>query len=295
MSNDPDEMPDLSDIDQAMLSAISRRQREDIPLSLEQERLLDAWIAGALPSNEARQAAELTKLNKFAAEHILERRLIAAANEGPDVPSALSARILRGASARRPSRHGQFQLRWPRLNVLQWLGAGSALTAATVLVALGLQALWPELQPKQRYQIAMVAYDDRSVLFQEPQYRTRGKREQPTSPGTSSTARPTAGIFRDVEVPTNLLRRAIQAATGEKSEVALSELMSHLRLPTGLSGKSIRIVIDTALSSEIVPMDSAEITPVRVYDLDDPQNASLRSKTKPLSPDTPAILLTRSP
>src|SRR4051794_9015837 len=100
MSVDPkgSDMPDLSEIDRALLSAISHRQLENRPLSSDQERLLDAWIAGELSSNEADRAAELTSSSKLAAERILERRLIAAANEGPDVPSAVSARIMRAAS-----------------------------------------------------------------------------------------------------------------------------------------------------------------------------------------------------
>src|SRR6266446_89170 len=103
MSDDPknrEEAPlsgipdDLNEIDRAMLLAISHRQRDSTPLSLEQERLLDSWIAGRLPSKDADLAAELTRFNMLAAERILERRLIAAANDGPDVPVGLSARIL---------------------------------------------------------------------------------------------------------------------------------------------------------------------------------------------------------
>ena len=101
MSNDPKDrgdppgdMPDdLEATDRAMLSAISRRQRDNTPLSLDQERLLDSWIAGRLPPNDADRAADLTKSNKLAAERILEHRLLTAANAGPDVPSALSERI----------------------------------------------------------------------------------------------------------------------------------------------------------------------------------------------------------
>ena len=85
---------DLNEVDRAMLLAISHRQRDTTPLSLEQERLLDNWIVGHLPSEEIDRAAQLTRSNKLAAERILERRLMAAANEGPDVPVALSARIL---------------------------------------------------------------------------------------------------------------------------------------------------------------------------------------------------------
>jgi hypothetical protein len=70
ISEDPNDMEDkhpigmsddLQPIDRAMLLALSHRQRNSTPLSLDQERLLDSWVAGRL----------------------LECRLIAAANEGP--------------------------------------------------------------------------------------------------------------------------------------------------------------------------------------------------------------------
>jgi hypothetical protein len=131
MSNgakDRDDVPpagipdDLHAIDQAMILAISHRQRDDTPLSLDQERLLDSWIAGRLPSNDADRAAELTKHNKLAAERILERRLIDATNRSSDVPSALSARMLRVSRPPRTRVGGIFSLQWPTLNAWQWSG-----------------------------------------------------------------------------------------------------------------------------------------------------------------------------
>jgi hypothetical protein len=104
MSKDPKDMEDrppmgmsddLQSIDQAMLLALSHRQRDSTPLSLDHERLLDSWMADRLPPIDADRAAELTKHNRFAAERILERRLISAANEGPGVPSTLAARVNR--------------------------------------------------------------------------------------------------------------------------------------------------------------------------------------------------------
>src|SRR4051794_6765760 len=98
MGNDPkdrqdadvDGTPDdLSVLDQAVLLAISHRQRDSTPLSLDQDRLLDSWISGRLPPEDRIRAAELAKHNTFAAERILESRLIAAANEGSSVPNVL--------------------------------------------------------------------------------------------------------------------------------------------------------------------------------------------------------------
>ena len=258
-------MPDdLNDIDRAMLTAISHRQRDNTPLSLDEERILDNWIAGALPSRDADRAVELTKHNKIAAERILERRLIAAANEGPDIPSALSARILRAsqpshfqiaaserivfseaafarldASTVSPSlnlrapwspRPGSiFNLRWPSFSAWQWSGLGAAAAAFAVVVVFGFQ-IWPaQLRSDQNFQIAMVTLDDRSILIEEPRYRTRGKRVQAPSPDAPSSQKPTEGYFQDVEVPTTLLRRAINAAAVDKGEPEYSELMTYLR------------------------------------------------------------------
>jgi len=172
---------DLNEIDRAMLSAISHRQRDDIPMSFEQERLLDSWIAGRLSSDDADRAAELTKHNKLAAERILERRLVAVANEGPDVPSALSARIL---SASRPPISGRgalFSLRWPTFSAWQWSGLGAAAAAIAVIAViavLGFEVWRVHLQSDQSFQIAMVTIEDRSVLIEGSGYRTRGRRRK---------------------------------------------------------------------------------------------------------------------
>ena len=66
---------DVPPTDRAMLLALSHRQRDSTPLSLDQERLLDSWMADRLPPIDADRAAELTKHNRFAAERILERFL----------------------------------------------------------------------------------------------------------------------------------------------------------------------------------------------------------------------------
>ena len=109
---------DLRSIDRAMLLALSHRQRDSTPLSLDQERLLDSWIADRLPPIDADRAAELTKHNRFAAERILERRLISAANEGPGVPSTLAARVLR---ASRPPRTEDGRNIQPAMANAQWV------------------------------------------------------------------------------------------------------------------------------------------------------------------------------
>ena len=54
-----------------MLLALSHRQGDSTRLSLDQERLLDSWVAGGLSPSDADRAAELAKHNLFAAERVL--------------------------------------------------------------------------------------------------------------------------------------------------------------------------------------------------------------------------------
>ena len=69
---DPLGMPDdLRPTELAMLLALSHRQGDSTPLSLDQERLLDSWVAGGLSPSDADRAAELAKHNLFAAERVL--------------------------------------------------------------------------------------------------------------------------------------------------------------------------------------------------------------------------------
>jgi hypothetical protein len=47
----------LRSTDRALLTALSHRQGDSMPLSPDQERLLDNWVAGRLSSTDADQAA----------------------------------------------------------------------------------------------------------------------------------------------------------------------------------------------------------------------------------------------
>ena len=197
---------DLRSIDRAILLALSHRQRDSTPLSLDQERLLDSWISDRLPPIDADRAAELTKHNRFAAERILERRLISAANEGPGVPGTLAARVLRASRPPRRGAGGIFNLRWPTLSGWQLSGLGVAVAATAVIAVFGFQFWQAQLQPDQSFQIAMVTIEDRSVLA-EGARRTRGIQPQAPSPYTSLGEKPAESRYRDIDIPTALLRK----------------------------------------------------------------------------------------
>jgi hypothetical protein len=306
MSDDPKTsgMPDLNEIDRAMLSAISHRQRDNTPLSPEQERLLDDWIAGRLPSSEADRAAELTKFNKLAAERILDRRLIAAANEGPDVPSALSERILSASRPPMSGRGGLFNWRWPTFSAWQWSGLGAAATAAIAVIAVFTLVFWQglsdhdfqfareQLSSDQRFQIAMVTIEDRNALIEEPRYRTRGRRQQSSNSDGPTTQTPTVSGIHDLEIPTTLLRRAINSSSYDKQFIEHSELMSSLRAQEQSFDSQALILIDSALADSISENTKRSSTQIRVYDLDDPSASTIRSKIRKLPADAHAILLT---
>ena len=182
---DPIDGPDdLRSTDRAMLVALSHHQGDSTPLSPDQERLLDGWVDGRLSSIDTDQAAELAKHNVFAAERVLERRLISAASEGPGVPGTLAGRVLRASRSPRTRTARTFNLRWPTFSALQWSGLG-ALAAATVAIAVfGFQFWQQQLRPQQSFQIAMVTLEDRSVLA-EGVRRTRGP--QTPSPQTAES------------------------------------------------------------------------------------------------------------
>ncbi len=306
---------DLRPIDLAMLLALSHRQRDSTPLSLDQERLLDSWIGGRLPPIDADRAAELPKHNRFAAERILESRLLSTANEGPGVPSTLTARVFRTsrphnerAADHVPERRliaarsgalsalaaappppktatgGIFNLRWPTLSGWQWSGLGAAVAATAVITVFGFQFWQARSRPDQSFQIAMVTIEDRSVLSVGAR-RTRGP--------IASTGSESGSYFRDVDVPTGLLQRAIASASTNKAVVEHSDLMNYLRSQNDAFDNQVRILIDSTLADSLSgKRDEPHSIRVRVYDLDDPRTATIRRKIKALQAEAHFILLT---
>lgn len=272
----PDEGGDLRPIDQALLLAIGRHKRGVVPLTLDQDRLLDDWVAGRLPPADAERAAELTKSNSFAAERVLERRLIEAANSGPGVPPALTARVL---AAARPieTQPSKSWFRLPSFSGLQWSMAGAAVAAMLAVAVFSLQ-LVQERRSDQRIQVAMVTFDDRSPLSR-PIQRSLGN--QPTAT--------TESVSRDLDVPADVLRRAL-AGTGADRAAAAAQLLTYLPAPPNAAGKSVQILIDSALNDRLaVDWRTRAVVPIRVYDLDDTRTTPIRNAIK--VPATAGILM----
>jgi hypothetical protein len=303
---------ELRSTDQAILTALSHCQGDSTPLSLDQERLLDGWVTGRLSSFDADRAAELAKHNAFAAERVMERRLISAANEGPAVPGRLAARVLRASRPPRSVTRRIFNLQWPTLSGWQWssdstvtlplmFGLGAAAMAVAAIVAVfGFQFWQQQLRPEQSRQIAMVTIEDRSVLA-EKVTRTRGihpqvQKEGEAEPGRKTPPSGEAAIksrFRDIDIPIALLQRAITSASNDKGAAEYPELMNYLHAQSDPFNGQPRILIDSALADKLSKnLDQNGSIRVRVYDLDDSRAAKIRGKIKPAQADSHLALLT---
>jgi len=266
---------DLKEVDQVMLAALSTRQRTAEILSSNQEGLLDAWVEGKLSSAEANGAVELVQQNIFAAERVLERRLLAAANEGPSVPPALEARLRASdpvvATRRAP-------LRRPSFNLWQWSGLAGALTAVAFVATIGLNHFTDHVQGNGSIQVDMATIGDRSAFFESSDVRMRGAQSAPAS---ASRFR-----FRDVDMSINVVQQLQAIADGKPATIAPQELRGLLEPSRGSDNRPLSIVMDAALIGRIAAAGNRNRMAIRVYDLNDPRSADVRSKI-PSLPEAP--------
>lgn len=270
---------ELLAIDQAMLLALSHRPRGGAPLTVEQEVLLDDWVAGRLSPSDAGRAAELTKRNGFASERVLERRLIAAANDGPAVPAALASRVLASRPKERAAASDltaqSFSI-WSMLSAWQWSGLGAAVAATLVVAVIGLR-MWQEPPQARVMQFAMVNIDDRAS-FGPP--RVRSLQPQIAKDG-----------FQDVDISADLIRRTI-ADAGGSGLVKPAEWSAFL--PAAEAGHQTQVLIDTSVADRLSgDWKSRNALPVRVYDLADPRWAAIRAQVRNIPAGTRLLLVTQ--
>jgi hypothetical protein len=277
--------PDGSDepeaVDQVMLAVLSNRGRNATPLSADQERLLDDWVAGRLAPDDAERAAALVRKNALAAERVLERRLQAAASEGPAVPQQLTAQILKASAPPKASALGAW---WRSLGGWRWTSLAGAAALASILVVAGMPLL-QQMMSGGPLQVAMVTLGDRGPLFEASDLRMRG-----TTPPPGPV---TAERFRDVEMPTALLKDLV-ATTGQPTSTTAREIERHV-LGTGeTADRPIRVIVDSALKQRI-DTDNRDRMLVRIYDLADPRSADVRNLVGLLPANERAFLLTIRP
>jgi hypothetical protein len=269
-------------VDQVMLAVLSNRGRDATVLSAEQERLLDDWVAGRLPPDDIERAAALVRQNTLAAERVLERRLQAAASESPPVPQQLTAQILRASAPPKASAIGAW---WRSLCRWQWTSIAGAAALASILVVAGMPVLQQMMSGGGPLQVAMVTINDRGALFEASDLRMRGT-TPPPGPVTGER-------FRDVEMPTGLLKELVATIGQPKSST--SRQIERYVLGTGeTTNRPIRVIVDSSLKQRIDTADRDRM-PVRVYDLGDSRSTDIRSLVG-LSPGSErAFLLTVRP
>lgn len=268
-------------VDQVMLAVLSNRGRKATPLSADQERLLDDWVAGRLAADDAERAAALVRRNALAAERVLERRLQAAASESPPVPQQLTTQILKASAPPKASAIGAW---WRSLGRWQWTGIAGAAALASILVVAGLPLL-QQMTGGGGLQVAMVTLGDRGPLFEASDLRMRGT-TPPPGPATGER-------FRDVEMPTALLKDLV-ATTGQPRSATAREIERHVLGAGETADRPTRLIVDSSLKQRI-DTDDRDRMLVRVYDLGDPRSADVRSLVGLPPANERAFLLTVRP
>ena len=277
--------PDGSDepeaVDQVMLAVLSNRGRDATVLSAEQERLLDDWVTGGLTPDDAERAAALVRQNTLAAERVLERRLQAAASESPPVPEQLTAQILKASAPPKASAVGGW---WRSLGRWQWTSIAGAAALASILVVAGMPVLQQMMSGGGLLQVAMVTINDRDPLFEASDLRMRGT----TPPGPVVGER-----FRDIEMPTSLLKDLL-ATTGQAKSATSSEVERYVLGAGQTADHPIQVIVDSSLKQRLDASDRDRM-PVRVYDLNDPRSANVKSLVGLPPGNKRAFLLTVKP
>jgi hypothetical protein len=280
-----DRPPDGSDepeaVDQVMLAVLSNRGRDATLLSAEQEQLLDDWVAGRLTPDDEEHAAALVRRNTLAAERVLERRLQAAASQSPPVPQQLTTQILKASAPPKASPAGAW---WRSLGRWQWTSIAGAAALASILVVAGMPVLQQMMSGGGPLQVAMVTINDRAPLFEASDLRMRGT----TPPGPVTGER-----FRDVEMPTALLKDLV-ATTGQPKGATSREIERYV-LGTGeTTDRPVRVIVDSSLKQRIDTADRDRML-VRIYDLNDQRSADIRSLAGMSPGNDRAFLLTIRP
>jgi len=276
--------PDGSDepeaVDQIMLAVLSNRGRNATVLSADQERLLDEWVAGRLAPDAAERAATLVKQNALAAERVLERRLQEAARQSPPVPQDLTARVLKASPAAKASPAVGW---WRSFGRWQWTGIAGAVALASIVAVVGVPLWQQTMQDSGSIQVAMVTINDRNPLFESSDIRMRG----PGPQGPVVDQR-----FRDIEVPTSILK-GLSAAAASSRSAASREIEPYL----SMSGdrRPSHVILDSALKARIDASADGERMLVRIYDLEDPRAADIRPLVGSLPKGRRVYLLTLKP
>jgi hypothetical protein len=256
--------------DQPMLAVLSNRGRNVAALSSEQERLVDHWVLGRLSPEDVTRAEALVKANVLAAERVLERRLITAAERSAAVPAELTARVIKAnAPAARPADVGGWLRAFGRRS---WIALAGAVALASIVAVTSLSLL----QPGEPIQIALATISDRDALFERSDIRMRGASPQPS---------PSDLRFRNVEIPIKILKNLGSAPR---------DIEPYLPGAEG-ARRPLRVFLDAILKQRIDAAGGNGRVAVRIYNLDDPRSADIGKLLEPAPAAGRAYLLTVKP
>ncbi len=206
--------------------------------------------------------------------------LLAAAERGPAVPPALTSKVLKAGAAPAATASGGWRRAFARW---RWQVVIGAAALASILAVVGVPLWQQTMQDGGAVQVAMVTIGDRNALFEPSDIRMRG----PSPQGPVVEQR-----FRDVEVPTAILKGLLAAAAAPRN-AASREIEPYLSMSG--DGRPAQVVIDTALKARIEASAGNERMPVRIYDLEDPRSADIRPLVGPAPRGRRLYLLTLKP
>ena len=278
--------------DGSLMAALFNRRRQWLPLSPDQIRIVDEFVAGRLAGEAAAAAERLVRENAFAAERVMERRLLQQAESSPAPPRALAESILeeaeRAATRRSPvkRRLGAAWLSWRTVGLVGVTAAAMVLGGELLLnpvrspTGTGHEAKEANNNPSDPaspVQVAMATVANRDLLLEPSDVRLRGEAGRSSTgnanprkaPETSESVVPR---FYDIEVPSDLLAGWMaRARAGSRIPSAeLAPLVGGLQ--TFKSSQNVAILFDEALRSRIVETPpgvpkQTSMARLRVYDL----------------------------
>jgi hypothetical protein len=155
---------------------------------------------------------------------------------------------------------------------------------AAIVAVVGVPLWQQAMQGGEAMQVAMVTINDRNPLFEPSDVRMRGPGPPP---GPVVEQR-----FRDVEVPTSVLKGLLAAAAAPRS-AASREIEPYLSMSG--DGRPAHVIVDSALKAKIDAGGDGERMLVRIYDLEDPRAADIRPLVGQLPKGRRVYLLTLKP
>ena len=291
-----DDTPSRRDADGAsLMAALFNRRRQWMPLSSDQIKIVDEFAAGRLAEEAAAGAERLVRENAFAAERVMERRLLQQAERGPAPPRALTERILAEAEGLVPARQAPsksaFGAAW-----LSWKVAGVAGVGVAAMVLGGQLLLNPTRSPTglgqdarqvssnptdaavPSVQVAMATIANRDLLLEpsdmklrpDPGRSSAGNANSRKEPRTSESVTPR---FYDIEVASDVVA-GWMARARNGSPIPSAELEPLVgSVQTFSSSQNRAIVFDEALQTKLPQPTPPGVTKqtsvmqLRVYDL----------------------------